>query len=247
MRTMICKKEDVFRGPVILVNQTHPLRPGSEPQLTAADDRCPGIRMERRAAGLLAACVSAVGGKDEIVPVSGWRSQKEQQEIWDSSLEENGEEFTRSYVALPGCSEHQSGLAIDLGRAAKHIDFIRPAFPYDGVCGAFRRAAAGYGFVERYQKGKEEITGIAAEPWHFRYVGVPHARLMEENGLCLEEYVPFLRQGPRLCRLADGRAAQVFYVPCAGEETVLELPEGCCQVSGDNEGGFVVTLWRWRP
>ena len=204
MRTMICKKEDVFRGPVILVNQTHPLRPGSEPQLTAADDRCPGIRMERRAAGLLAACVSAVGGKDEIVPVSGWRSQKEQQEIWDSSLEENGEEFTRSYVALPGCSEHQSGLAIDLGRAAKHIDFIRPAFPYDGVCGAFRRAAAGYGFVERYQKGKEEITGIAAE-------------------------------------------AQVFYVPCAGEETVLELPEGCCQVSGDNEGGFVVTLWRWRP
>ena len=48
----------------------------------------------------------------------------------------------------------------DLGRAASHIDFIRPAFPYDGVCGAFRRAAARHGFIERYQAGKEALTGI---------------------------------------------------------------------------------------
>ena len=82
-------------------------------------------------------------------------------------------------MALPGCSEHQTGLAIDLGKAAGYIDFIRPAFPYDGVCGRFRRLAARYGFIERYQRGKEEVTGISAEPWHFRYVGAPHAQLME--------------------------------------------------------------------
>ena len=247
MRTVTIPRSRVFHGPLAVVNRSHPLRGDIPADLAAPDDRYPDILMERRAARLLSACIRHVGGDQEIRPVSGWRSREEQQSIWDMTLAEEGTAFTRKYVAVPGCSEHQSGLAIDLGRAAKHIDFIRPAFPYDGVCGAFRRAAAGYGFVERYQKGTEEITGIAAEPWHFRYVGVPHARLMEENGLCLEEYVPFLRQGPRLCRLADGRAAQVFYVPCAGEETVLELPEGCCQVSGDNEGGFVVTLWRWRP
>ena len=112
-------------------------------------------------------------------------------------MAEHGETFTRQYVALPGCSEHQTGLAIDLGKAAGYIDFIRPAFPYDGVCGRFRRLAARYGFIERYQRGKEEVTGISAEPWHFRYVGAPHAQLMETNGLCLEEYRDFLRQhGP---------------------------------------------------
>ena len=158
--------------------------------------------------------------------MSGWRSQQEQQRIWDDSMAEHGETFTRQYVALPGCSEHQTGLAIDLGKAAGYIDFIRPAFPYDGVCGRFRRLAARYGFIERYQRGKEEVTGISAEPWHFRYVGAPHAQLMETNGLCLEEYRDFLRQGPRSVALENGRMAQVFYVPAAGAVTEVEVPEG---------------------
>ena len=108
---------------------------------------------------------------------------------------------------------------------------------------AFRQAAADYGFIQRYRREKDDLTGIAEEPWHFRYVGAPHARLMEENGLCLEEYPEFLRERPRSCPLPDGRLAQVFYVPCAGEETEIQLPDGCCQISGDNAGGFIVTAW----
>ena len=158
----------------------------------------PIFRQEVKAghAQLLSACIQKAGGQREIVPVSGWRSQQEQQRIWDDSMAEHGETFTRQYVALPGCSEHQTGLAIDLGKAAGYIDFIRPAFPYDGVCGRFRRLAARYGFIERYQRGKEEVTGISAEPWHFRYVGAPHAQLMETNGLCLEEYRDFAAGSP---------------------------------------------------
>ena len=112
-----------------------------------------------------------------------------------------------------------------------------------GVCGRFRRLAARYGFIERYQRGKEEVTGISAEPWHFRYVGAPHAQLMETNGLCLEEYRDFLRQGPRSVALENGRMAQVFYVPAAGAVTEVEVPEGCCQISGDNVEGFILTWW----
>ena len=100
-----------------------------------------------------------------------------------------------------------------------------------------------YGFIERYQRGKEEVTGISAEPWHFRYVGAPHAQLMETNGLCLEEYRDFLRQGPRSVALENGRMAQVFYVPAAGAVTEVEVPEGCCQISGDNVEGFILTWW----
>lgn len=244
---MTCRRfprQAVHQGPLIVVNARHPLQGGAAGKLAPVDARHPDILLEAAAGRLLACCIGAVHGGQEIVPVSGWRSQTEQQAIWDQTLAESGETFTRQYVALPGCSEHQTGLAIDLGRAASHIDFIRPAFPYDGVCGAFRRAAARHGFIERYQVGKEALTGISPEPWHFRYVGAPHAALLQKHGLCLEEYPDFLRQaGAQTCTLDGGRMAQVFYVPCAGEQTEIELPDACCQVSGDNIGGFIVTVW----
>ena len=243
MKPILVSRQQVFQGPVRIINRNHPLHAGSTGELVAADSRYPQILLERRTAQLLTACIQSVGGQRDIVPVSGWRSQAEQQSIWDGTMAERGEDFTRKYVALPGCSEHQSGLAIDLGKAAGHIDFIRPAFPYDGVCGAFRKAAAKYGFIQRYQAGKEALTGIAREPWHFRYVGTPHALLMESHGICLEEYPAFLREKPRSCSLPGGQLAQVFYVPCTGETTEIALPEGCCQISGDNMGGFIVTAW----
>lgn len=246
MKTIVCHKSQVSRGPLILVNRDHPLRDSVPCNLVPLDARYPNILFDRNAARLLEACVQKVGGSRDIVPVSGWRSQEEQQQLWDDTLAKEGERFTLQYVALPGCSEHQTGLAIDLGKAAGTIDFIRPAFPYDGICGAFRRMAARYGFVERYTRGKEHLTGIAHEPWHFRYVGVPHAQLMTEHNLCLEEYSDFLRQAPRSCTLPGGQLARVFYVPCAGDSTEIELPEGCCQVSGDNDAGFIITIWGIR-
>ena len=170
---------------------------------------------------------------------------REQQEIWDSSLRENGEDFTRKYVALPGCSEHQTGLAIDLALRAEEIDFIRPAFPYDGVCGQFRALAADYGFIERYEAGKERVTGIAAEPWHFRYVGRPHARLMRERGLCLEEYVELLRTFHYPGRLLEARGeAYEAEIGFAGARDSFALPDAPYQVSGNNVDGYIYTLWR---
>ena len=243
MRTLKLRREHTAMGPLILVNPTHPLRPQPGPELVPADPHRPGVLLERRCARLLRACVQAVGGGGGIVPVSGWRSQAEQQAIWDDTLEREGEDFTRKYVALPGCSEHQTGLAIDLGEAAGEIEFIRPRFPEDGVCGAFRRAAAGYGFIQRYRREKEAVTTIAEEPWHFRYVGAPHAALMEENGLCLEEYRDFVAEQPRRCALAGGRAATVSWLPCPAEGLELPEPEGCWQISGDNAGGFFLTVW----
>ena len=124
-----------------------------------------------------------------IVPVSGWRSWEEQQTIYTQSLRENGPVFTAKFVAMPGHSEHQTGLAIDLGLLQPEIDFIRPAFPYEGICQKFRELAPAYGFLERYPEGKEHITGIAHEPWHFRYVGTPYSEEIARTGLTLEEYL----------------------------------------------------------
>ena len=234
----------IHNGLLILVNAEHPIQHMERPALAPA---VPGsdILLDTRAAAMLSGLISRIGAAGEIVPVSGWRSEAEQREIWDGSMRESGEEFTRKYVALPGCSEHQTGLAIDLALRADNIDFIRPVFPYDGVCGRFRALAADYGFVERYQGGKEGVTGIAAEPWHFRYVGRPHARIMCEMGLCLEEYVEYLRAYPYPERLLEVRG-EVYEaeVGFAGARDTLGLPDAPYQVSGNNVDGYIYTLWR---
>lgn len=234
----------IHNGLLILVNAEHPIQHMERPVLAPA---VPGsdILLDTRAAAMLSGVISRIGAAGEIVPVSGWRSEAEQREIWDGSMRESGEEFTRKYVALPGCSEHQTGLAIDLALRADNIDFIRPEFPYDGVCGRFRALAADYGFVERYQSAKEGVTGIAAEPWHFRYVGRPHARIMCEMGLCLEEYVEYLRAYPYPERLLEVRG-EVYEaeVGFAGARDALGLPDAPYQVSGNNVDGYIYTLWR---
>lgn len=234
----------IHDGLLILVNAEHPIQHMERPVLAPA---VPGsdILLDTRAAAMLSGLISRIGAAGEIVPVSGWRSEAEQREIWDGSMRDSGEEFTRKYVALPGCSEHQTGLAIDLALRADNIDFIRPEFPYDGVCGRFRALAADYGFVERYQSGKEGVTGIAAEPWHFRYVGRPHARIMCEMGLCLEEYVEYLRAYPYPERLLEVRG-EVYEaeVGFAGARDALGLPDAPYQVSGNNVDGYIYTLWR---
>lgn len=174
---------------LILVNRENPLRrfPDAD-MLEPVLEEYPDVLMEHRAARALRALLEAIGNRGEIIPVSGFRTQAEQQKIWDDTLLERGEEFTRKFVAYPGCSEHQTGLAIDLGANLPEIDFICPEFPDTGIFGKFREKAADFGFIERYPKGKEAVTGIGVEPWHFRYVGVPHAAVMKAGGLVLEEY-----------------------------------------------------------
>lgn len=149
----------------------------------------PQILCQREAADALSRLMEVLDGWQSIVPVSGWRSAEEQQALYVTSLREHGQSFTKKFVALPGHSEHQTGLAIDLGLRQPEIDFIRPAFPYTGICQRFRELAPAYGFIERYPAGKEAVTGIAHEPWHFRYVGTPHAAAITQAGLALEEYL----------------------------------------------------------
>lgn len=233
----------VHSGCLVLVNARHPIRDTSRPALAPAAPGS-GVLLEKRASAMLTGALERLGAVGEIVPVSGYRSEAEQREIWDSSMAENGEDFTRKFVAAPGCSEHQTGLAIDLALRAEDIDFIRPDFPYDGVCGRFREIAPDYGFIERYPAGKEYITGIAAEPWHFRYVGRPHARLMRDMGLTLEEYVEFLRGYPypgRLLSTSNGGYDALIGFACSYEPEEHRAP---CQVSGNNVDGYILTLWR---
>ena len=243
--------EMVHTGPLVLVNQAHPLE--QEPDaavLLPPDNRRPDILLEARAGTVLSRFLSDLGCTGEIVPVSGYRSRAEQEAIFFGSLRENGEAFTRSYVALPGCSEHQTGLAIDLGENLPDLDFIRPRFPDTGVFRTFRRRASEYGFILRYPEDKTNLTGIQFEPWHFRYVSWPHARLMEREGLVLEEYIRLLEDypesGPHLRFQDRGRSFELYTVSRENlEDLSNRLPgDTLCQWSGNNSSGVVVTIWR---
>lgn len=188
MDRLYWKNEKSYDRYLVLVNASHPYREDKNIRLFPVLPGKPDILLEEQAQRQLSLLMEEIGGWEGIVPVSGWRSLKEQQEIFDTSIRESGEEFTRKFVALPGCSEHQTGLAIDLALKKEKVDFICPEFPYMGICQRFRERAAAYGFIERYRREKEAVTGISREPWHFRYVGIPHAEFMERRGLCLEEY-----------------------------------------------------------
>ena len=115
------------------------------------------------------------------------------------------------------------------------------------MCGAFRKLAACYGFVLRYPVGKESITGIAHEPWHFRYVGTPHARFMTDQCLVLEEYVELLRQKHSKQPLLVPAGSRIYRIRSCSElfrEDLDAALAGRCQISPDNCGGYIVTDWR---
>ena len=149
-----------MKGTLYLVNRAHPL-----PEEPAAEDLASvrsgqtEVRLHQRAKVMLDQLLAAVGSVGAIVPVSGYRPQTEQQAIWEDALAEHGKAFTETYVARPGCSEHQTGLAIDLGENRPEVDFLCPAFPDSGPCGALRRRAAGaQGFVG----GQHHLDGHGA-------------------------------------------------------------------------------------
>ena len=249
MKTIEFEKEEIYCGNLLLVNKNYPLRDNNVNGLVPADVRFPNILIKRDAANVLQLIFEKISAGNSIVPVSGYRSLEEQTAIYNGSLKDNGEIFTRKYVALPSHSEHQTGLAIDLGLNKKDIDFIRPDFPYDGICDEFRRAAPDYGFTQRYAKDKEKITGISHEPWHFRYVGYPHSKIIEENGFSLEEYIEFIKAYQEDCKLVYketfGTEVEIYYIPANDDKTLIAIPENCVyQISGNNIDGFILTVWR---
>ena len=249
MKSITLSKERIYAGNLVLVNALCPLHNNTVNSLAPADLRFPDILIQRDAANVLQLVLDKISAQNAIVPVSGYRSAAEQRAIFDSSLKEHGEEFTRKYIALPGHSEHQTGLAIDLGLNQANIDFICPDFPYEGICGKLRKTAPDYGFIERYAKDKEEITGISHEPWHFRYVGYPHSKIMEENDFSLEEYITFIKSFGEHSRYIhhgrDSTATEVYYIPATDEKTEISLPDSSVhQISGNNIDGFIITVWR---
>lgn len=186
-------------------------------------------------------------GDTDILVASGYRSLETQQSIYEEDAEKNGKSVTEKWVALPGSSEHHTGLALDMSiyDAEEKISY---EFKGEGVYENLLDTCCNYGFILRYPQDKAEITGIDYEPWHFRYVGKGHSQYITENRLCLEEYIELLKgysyKDPLVFEY-DKVSYRVFWLAEDSLPASVYIPEGYqYNISRDNCSGIVVTCFK---
>ncbi len=169
-----------------------------------------------------------------IIISSAYRSLEDQENLTSTTIR-------------PGYSDHHTGYCVTIQE----------------IVGDTRRAPDAdhwiyqnchkYGFIVRYPAEKSNITGVSSYENCLRYVGVPHATYMQAHGLCLEEYVELLQtahtETPLKITGTDDKSYEVYYTVSSGEElTTLRLPKNrAYTVSGDNAGGFIVTVDMSKP
>ncbi len=122
-----------------------------------------------------------------LAGVSAYRSHATQESLFNYYVDRDGLEAALSYCAVPGTSEHETGLAIDV-TASDGSCAAEDCFGDTKEAAWLAQHAAEYGFIIRYPEGKEDITGYKYEPWHLRYVGTAIAQEITEQDLTLEEY-----------------------------------------------------------
>jgi len=123
----------------------------------------------------------------EIDIMSGYRCYEYQEAIYNKSLEEKGYAYTFRSIAKPGCSEHQTGLAIDICIYKNNKCYIEHELNNKEELTWLKANCHKYGFILRYPENKEDITGYNYEPWHIRYIGLIAKKITQKN-LTLEEY-----------------------------------------------------------
>ena len=239
-------------GSLVLVNQSHAYDPALPQILSVYENKTDSylvkdiyLSVTPDAMEALNAWMDAFSeetGLSDINIVAGYRSYEDQVFLYQNAVDTKGQAHADAYLALPGHSEHHTGLAVDLDT---YDVAAGTSGGFDGT-GAYAWAVAHaweYGFIQRYPPHKSNITGISYESWHFRYVGLPHACVMAEKDLCLEEYIDYLRgfpfSGEHLQVTCLGRSYEIYYCP---RDQVYVPVNGTYTISGNNVDGFIVTI-----
>ena len=129
---------------------------------------------------------------------NGYRSLETQQQIYSNFCRKYGKEYADAIVAPVGNSEHHMGICIDLSLYFEGEGFLSNNDHFDRICPVFEKHVhphlSRFGFLLRYPRGKEGVTGYPYEPWHIRYVGPDAAQEIAQKGLTLEEWYSCLEQ-----------------------------------------------------
>ncbi|WP_341877103.1 M15 family metallopeptidase [Defluviitalea saccharophila] len=187
--------------------------------------------------------------------VSGYRPYSYQNQLYNAKVNSFSNQYdletarmkASEVVAIPGTSEHQTGLALDMSS----LELLRTADP---LVEEFKNTPEGqwlynnswkYGFVLRYLPEKKDITGIISEPWHFRYVGMPHAEYMTKHRLSLEEYINDIKEEKMIIfEDFNGNKYQIYYVQKENHDILLSdlfNAENLVNVSEIGQDEYIIT------
>lgn len=166
-------------------------------------------------------------GINHFLISSGFREFEEQRKLYQS----RGADY-----ALPaGHSEHNLGLALDVGSTETSM--------YEAAEAEWiKENSWKHGFILRYPEEKVDITGIEYEPWHIRYVGLPHSAIMKDKNFVLEEYLDYLKEKKNVSVEVNGKKYTVSYYPFS-ENMTIHIPDNLDnEISGNNMDGIIVTV-----
>ncbi|PID25965.1 D-alanyl-D-alanine carboxypeptidase family protein [Sporosarcina sp. P7] len=171
------KEPKLIKG-VLLVNKQYPL----------PKDYAPGESAEAREAFNELAAEAVISGIN-LQAFSTYRSYEYQSTLYNRYVDRDGREAADRYSARPGYSEHQTGLAFDIGEVNHEKHWASNSFGDTEAAKWLAANAHRFGFILRYPKGKEEMTGYMHESWHYRYIGKDTAEQLFKRGITLEEYL----------------------------------------------------------
>lgn len=250
--TVSKSEDDMYKGALILVNRSYPYQFKDFQELVSLlDNKSSSYKAAYNDTYIGSLTVDPLNkmlddfykntGNKGVYIISGFRSYERQQVLFKNEAAQKGETEASYWVAKPGTSEHHTGLAIDFGL----FDSAGAYYDYDGSgdYAWINKNCQKYGFVVRFNESKKNLTNVYYEPWHFRYLGIPHATELTKLGLCLEEYIDYLRSysydNPLSIKTDDGGEYNTYF--CKGLE-VRVPPSGDYSISGNNVDGFIVTV-----
>ncbi|MDA2232283.1 M15 family metallopeptidase [Bacillus cereus] len=233
-------KEQIYKGDLLLVNRDYPVKKDSirsdiinvnhNSELVRGYvifDR--NLRLSKYVVKKFLNVVDAAGkdGVQHFLMSSGYRDFKEQSKLY--------KEMGSDYALPAGYSEHNLGLSLDVGSTQKKMEKA-PEGKW------IEENVWKHGFVLRYPKNKSNITGIQYEPWHIRYVGLPHSAIMQKKNFTLEEYLEFLKEEKEVSIEVEGKKYTVSYYKVS-ENTKVNVPANKqYEISGNNMDGVIVTV-----
>ena len=243
---------DIHRGYLILVNYNHEYSiPDDLDLVNIIEARTTSFRVQSESFRLARSIMKPL---DEMMDafisttrinsvsiISAFRNYDYQQRVLNNYIARVGRREALRWASLPGHSEHHTGLAFDFGIISGGV---RSTFTGTGSTSWFRQNSYNYGFILRFPQNKTHITRTSYEPWHYRFVGLPHSYIMFQNNWCFEEYIELLRdytfEEPFEAEFDD-----VLYEIYFSDDTEIKLPLNSeFDISGNNVDGFIITIVR---
>ena len=250
--------EDAFyQGPLILVNQRYGCYQEEIPDLLSVyENKNSSYMVSDKNVLLHKDTIQALNemllgfqqsqGSQDLLVCSGYRTLDYQDDLLSREEQEKGSQAAAGWVASPGHSEHHTGYALDFN-IFHPSDGTSESYTGTGVYRWINENAPRFGFIVRYPEEKYAYTGIQYEPWHFRYVGLPHSLIIQEHEFCLEEYIfyldSFTAQGEHLF-YTDPQGKQYEIYTVNNTENIPIGSNKSYTISGDNTGRCIVTLFQ---